>query len=182
MSVGTVMRPRSLVRSQLVEMLLVRERVLDGQEAAPRVAEQVEVAAVEAERLADLLHFLDEARHLPQRFLRRLIAVIRPELVVVAVLDALGRQVAVERLEVLVRERRAAVQNEHLDARVVADALGLDAERAFWRLDGNQLDPAGQHIVATRLVEISRGPRVRGRWSVTLRAAASGEQRRKQDC
>ena len=45
---------------QPLEMLLVRERVLEGENAAPRVAEQIEVGAIEVERLADLFELFDE--------------------------------------------------------------------------------------------------------------------------
>ena len=91
---------------------LVLQRVLDGEQAAPRLSEQVEVVLVEAERLPHLLDLVDEARQLQQSSgIVRLVAVGRAELVVVVVLDAGAGEVAVERLEVLVgrpRARRAA--------------------------------------------------------------------------
>src|SRR5437762_10664683 len=92
-------------------MLLIVQRVLDGQQAAPRVAVEDEVAGVQPERPADLLHLIDEAAHLPQRRLVRLVAEARPELVVVVVLDPCRGQIAVARLQVLVGSppgRRAA--------------------------------------------------------------------------
>ena len=79
--------------------------------------------AVQAERLAHLLDLVDEAVELPQRRVVGLVAVVRAELVVVVVLDTRGRQVAVERLEVLVGGARPAVQQQHLDARLLPTRL-----------------------------------------------------------
>jgi hypothetical protein len=46
-------------------VLLVVQGVLDGEQPAPRLAEQDEVAGVQPERTADLLHLVDEAVELP---------------------------------------------------------------------------------------------------------------------
>ena len=109
---------------------LVLERVLDREHAAPGVAEQVEVVAVQAERPAHLLDLVDEARDRPQVRCVRLVAPGRAELVVVVVLDPGGGEVGVEGGEVLVRRTRSAVQEQDLDPRVVADAPGPDPELA----------------------------------------------------
>ena len=47
-------------------MLLVFERVLDGEYSAPGMAEQVEIAPVQPKRLTNLLDFLDEAGYVPE--------------------------------------------------------------------------------------------------------------------
>jgi hypothetical protein len=47
------------------QVLLMPEGVLDGQDSAPRMAVEDEVAAVEPESTADLLHLVDEAFWLP---------------------------------------------------------------------------------------------------------------------
>ena len=47
---------------EALHILLVLERILDGQNTAPRMAEEVEIALIEPQRLPDLLHFLHEAR------------------------------------------------------------------------------------------------------------------------
>ena len=116
---------------QAAQVLLVGQGVLHGQDAAPGLAVEDEVAGVHAEGLADLLDLADEPVQVPQRRLLGLVAEPGPELVVVVVLDARVRQEAVARLQVLVRGARAAVQQEHLQAGVVADPLGPDAERAL---------------------------------------------------
>src|SRR5262249_45095830 len=111
-----------------------------------------------------------------------------PELVVVVVLDAGAGEEAVERLEVLVRDARAAVQEEHLEPRVVADALRPDLERALRRRDWNHLHAAAEHVVAARVVEVARGSGLGGgsdlAWAGGLRFRAShgedGAQARKQ--
>ena len=102
-------------------MLLVPQRVLDREHAAPGVPEQEEVVPVQPQRLADLLDLVHEARQLPQLRLVRLVAVEGAELVVVVVLDPRRRQIAVEGLEVLVRRARPAVQQQQLHRRRVAD-------------------------------------------------------------
>ena len=78
--------------------------------AAPGLAVEVEVGLVEVQRLAHLLDLFDEARHVPQLRLIRLIAVIGAELIVVVYSIPARGKVAVEGLEVLVRPpgRRAA--------------------------------------------------------------------------
>ena len=87
--------------------------VLDREHPAPRLAEEDEVVPVQPEREADLLDLVDEAVQVPQGRIVRLVAVRRAELVVVVVLDAGAGQVAVARLEVLVRRARPAVQEQH---------------------------------------------------------------------
>src|SRR5262249_58738654 len=121
-----------------LQILLIPERVLEREQAAPRVSEQVEVAPVQPERLANLLHFIDEAGQLPEARLVRLVAVGRSELIVVVVLDSGARQVAVERLEILMGGRRAAVQQQYLDPGIVSYSLGPDVERTLGSLDGDE--------------------------------------------
>src|SRR5215213_2677025 len=94
------------------------------------MAEQVEIVAVEAERLSNLLDLVDEARDRPQRRIVRLVAVGRAELVVEVVLDARGGQVVCEPLEVLMGRTGTAVEQQQLDARIPADTLRPDAEVA----------------------------------------------------
>jgi hypothetical protein len=123
----------------------VLQRVLGREQAAPRRAEEVEVVFVQPEGLADLLDFLDETRQVPQLGIVRLVAVVGPELIVEVVLDPLGRKEAVDCLVVLVRHARPAVQQQDLHARIVADALRPDMERALRRLDRNHPHAAGLH-------------------------------------
>ncbi len=71
------------------------QRVLHGEQAAPRLSQQHEVGAVEAEGDSNLLDFVDEPVEVPQRRVVGLVAPERAELVVVVVLDALaGNQVS----------------------------------------------------------------------------------------
>src|SRR5262244_496864 len=135
-------------------MSLVLERILESQNAAPRLAEQEEVVPSQAESLADLLHFLDEAGGLEQRRIIGLIAVGRAKLVVIVVLDSCRRQVAVERFVVLVRRAGTTVQREQLDAGVVSDALGPDVELAFGSRDLDLAHPTAQGIVTPSDVEV----------------------------
>src|ERR1700678_4765550 len=98
------------------------QRVLGGQEPAPRVAEQEEAVRTEAQRRLNLIDLVDEPLEIPQRKVIRLVAVGRSQLVVVVVLDPGGREEAVHGFEVLVRAARAAVEQEEL-------AIGLLATR-----------------------------------------------------
>ena len=59
---------------------------------------------------AYLFDLLDEARKIPEARILRLVAECRSELVVVVVLDAFLRKIAVEGFEVLMRGARTAVQ------------------------------------------------------------------------
>jgi hypothetical protein len=66
-----------------------RDQAIASREAAPRLPEQHEVAAVEPQCLTDLLNLIDEASEVPQRRLVGLITAERAKLVVVVVaLDA----------------------------------------------------------------------------------------------
>ena len=125
-----------------LQVLLVLERVLHGQDPAPGVAEQVEVVLAEPERLADLLDLLDEARRSPQRSgrpagrCRRSRAgrssstrCRRPERSCRRPRSTRGSRPA----------RRAAAGR--CIVRVVADALGPDAEGALRRAHRDQLAP-----------------------------------------
>src|SRR5947209_19333601 len=112
-------------------MLLVFQGVLERKDAAPGVSEKVKVVAIQVQRLADLLHLLDEPGEFPEVGVIGLVAIRRPELVVVVALDAGVWQEAVERLEVLVRAAWTAVQEQEPLRRVVADSLRPDAKRPF---------------------------------------------------
>jgi len=59
-------------------VLLVTQRVLDRQDAAPGMAEQEEAAGIEPESLAHLLELVDEPVDLPERGVVRLVAEGRP--------------------------------------------------------------------------------------------------------
>ena len=140
-----------------LEVLLILQRVLDGEDAAPGMPEQEEVVAIQPERDPHLLHFLDvvvdaeERRHVVG-----LVAVVRAQLVVVVVLDAVRRQETVEGLERLVGPARPAVQQQHLDPRVVADALGPHPEIAGRGVDRDHAHAALPGIGATAVVEVGR--------------------------
>ena len=106
---------------------------------------------------------------LPQRRVVRLVAVRRAELVVVVVLDARGREKAVEGLEVLVRRPGPPCRSSSLSRRVVADALGPDAEVALRRGDRDHPHAA-------------RAPGPAGRWSPGQRDPASMPRGRRAAC
>jgi len=106
------------------------------------VAQQVEVVLVEAQGEAHLLHLFHEACGGPQVLVLGLVRVARAQLVVVDELDALGGQEALEGLKGLVGAAGAAVQQQHLDAGVVAEALGPDLEGTLGGLDGDELHAA----------------------------------------
>src|ERR1700746_1087913 len=112
------------------------------------MTEEVEVTLVELERLANLLYFLHEARQLPETGFIRLVAVRRSELIVVVVFDPGAWQITVERLEVLVSHPWSAMEEQDLDPRIVADALGPDVERALRCLNRDESDTARENIVA----------------------------------
>ena len=135
-------------------MLLVLERVLDRQRAAPGLPEQVEVGAIEAERLAHLLHLVDEAWDLPQIRVVGLIAVGGAELIVVVVLDPGGREIGVAGFEVLMRRAGSPVQHEDLHRRVVADPFRPHPELALRRDDRDELHPAGKDVVPPGVIEV----------------------------
>jgi hypothetical protein len=107
--------------------------------------EQVKVVFVEPQGHAHLFDFLDKTRQIPQRRVFGLIGIGRPQLVVVNELDAFSGQKTFERLEILVRAGRAAVQQQHLGGGVVAKPLGPHIEGAFGGLDGDEAHPAGLH-------------------------------------
>ena len=119
------------------------------------MSEQIEILTVETQRLTDLFHFLHCSRNCPEFRRVGLIAVIGAELIVVVVLDAGSRQKTVERLEVFVGHSRSAVQQQHLDPRIISDALRPDVEGAARRRNRNHFHTAAQYVVAARVVEIS---------------------------
>src|SRR5436309_2605470 len=137
------------------------------------MAEQVEVILVETQRLADLLDLVHEARQFPEIRILGLVAVVGAELVVVVVLDTRSGKVAVERLQILVREPGSPMQKEHLHLGIVADALGPDAKSSLRCLDGDLLDAGAQDVITTGIVEVGRRRAVRA-----LRARRSLRDRR----
>src|SRR6267378_2041707 len=118
------------------------------------MSHQVEVVAVQVEPLAYLLDLIDESLDLPQVGIIRLVAVCGAQLVVVEVLNACRRKVAVASLPVLVSRGWPAVQQQHLGLRVVSDTLGPDLEVAFGGPDRDHLDAAAEIIVAAGVVEV----------------------------
>src|SRR5580704_9071879 len=131
------------------------QRVLDGQDTAPRMAEQDEVVPIEPERLADLLHLVDEAVEVPQRRLVRLIAETGAKLVVVVVLNARRGKVAVARLQVLMGRARPAVQEQHPQAGIVASPLHPHPVPAGRRVHRNHSGPPAQHVLPAGIVQIT---------------------------
>src|SRR3984957_19176834 len=63
--------------NEAFEVLLVLERVFQGEHSAPGMTQQIEISLVELECLTHLLDFLDEARERPQVRLVRLVAIGR---------------------------------------------------------------------------------------------------------
>ena len=121
----------------------MRECILDREDPAPGLPVQHEAVPVKAEGLPNLFDFVDEAVELPQRDLVGLVAIRRAELVVVVVLNARRREIAVAGFEILVRRARAAVEEKDSQRRVVADPLGPDPEGTDRCLDGHHAHSAG---------------------------------------
>src|SRR5262249_43774912 len=143
-----------------LQLRLVLEGVLHCENAAPRVPQEIEIVPVESERLSHLLDLFDESREIPQRRVVWLVAVGGAELIVVVVLDAGGGEIASEALEVLVRGRGPAVQQQNFHAGTVADALRPDAKLAPWRPDGNHPNAAADGIGASAVIQVTHGWRV----------------------
>ena len=158
---------------QGLEMCLMREGVLESQQASPRMSEQIEVVALEPQCLAHLLDLVDEAGGLPELRRLGLIAVMGAELVVVVVLDARTREVAVERFQVFVGEAGSAMEEEQLDSRVVADAFRPHPEGVCRRGHRDHLHPASEDVVPPGVVEVGRRRLLRRCWGV--RATPDGE-------
>lgn len=113
------------------------EGVLHPQQTAPRLAEQEEVARVEPEGDADLLHLVDETGKVPQRHVVGLVAAEGAQLVVVDDLDALRGKVVAQHLEVLVGGAGTAVQEEQPHRGALAEGLRPHLEGARRRRDGD---------------------------------------------
>src|SRR6202012_3740850 len=126
-----------------LEVPLVLEGVLHGQDAAPGIPQQVKITGIEPERLADLLDFLHHTIHRPEGAVFGLVAVKRAQLVVFYHLEALPGKEAFKTFHIFVGHGGTAVEQEYLDPRVVADALGPDAEVPDGGMDGDQPDPGG---------------------------------------
>ena len=106
------------------------EGVLHAENAAPAVAQQVEVRRIEAERLAHFFHLLAPAVDVPE-VLGRLVAVVTAELVVQddLVALALGQDIGDGR-HVFMGAGRPAMEREDLDVRILPHRLGEDAVAA----------------------------------------------------
>ena len=117
------------------QVLLVLQRVLDGEDAAPRLARAERSSRWSRPSAARTCSTSSTNRGISHRAgVVGLVAVVGAELVVVVVLDAGAGEPAVARLEVLVGDARPAVEKEDLHARVVPHPLRPDAEgpgRAF---------------------------------------------------
>src|SRR5262249_27517132 len=98
------------------------------------------------------------------------------ELVVVVILNACVREIAVEGFEVLVRRRGPAMQQEHLDLRIVADAFGPDLEHALRRLNGDHTHAAAEYIVAAVVMQVRSG-----RWRTRRRRRAAEQRQERED-
>ena len=142
---------------QSAEVLLVSQGILNGQHPAPRLAAEDEVLAAQAKGPANLLHFVDEALQLPQRRIVGLVAEPGAQLVVVVVLNPCGRKVTVARLEILVGCSRAAVEQQHLQRRIVTRPLGPYGEPAARRVDRNAANSTAQPILTPRVIKIAIG-------------------------
>ena len=131
-------RGRHRREDEALQVLLVLQRVLDSEHAAPGVPEEVEV--LEPQRRAHLLDLLPESVDRPEARVVRLVGVGRAELVVVIELDPLLRQEILETLEVLVRRAGPAVEGQHLDP---ARAHLLGPDLVFAAVDRDEPDSSG---------------------------------------
>src|ERR1700704_1764897 len=120
------------------------------------MAEQKEIRHLEPERYPDLFHFVHEARNFPQLRDIRLVGVVGAELIVVVKLDPRLGEVGVAGLEVLMRAAWAAVQQQQLDAGIVAEAPGPHPEGAVRRRHRYTTYAAGKAVAARGVVEICR--------------------------
>ena len=136
------------------DVLLIAQCVFDGENATPGVAEQEEVAGVEAEGDAHLLEFVDEPVDFPEVRLIGFVAIERAKLVVVDVFDASGGEIGIARLEIFVGGAGAAVQQQQARIRVVADAFGPHLELALGGGDGDATHTTCKRIIAAGVVEI----------------------------
>lgn len=140
--------------NKALESVGIGEGVLDRKDPTPGLAVEHEALGLEAEGLPDLLHFVDKAIELPQRALVGLVAERRAKLVVVVVLNAGRRQIAVAGFEVLVGRARAAMKEKDSQRRVIADPLGPDLERTRPRVDGDHPDSPAERVVSPGVIEV----------------------------
>ena len=136
---------------------MVRQRILDGQNTPPGMPQQVEITAIQSERLPYLLHLIHKALDRPQRRVPRLVAVRTLQLVVVVILDLLPRKVAIEGLEVGMVGPRPSVQEQDFLAWVIPYALRPHLKLPRRRGNGDHAHPSRQHIVAPRRIEVVHG-------------------------
>ncbi len=137
---------------QPFEVLLVRESVLDGQQAAPGLAVEEEVVGIESQSSPHLLDFVDKALDGPQIRIVRLIAVAGAELVVEVELDPRLRKVILEVEQVVVGGSGTTVEQQDLDVRILPRATGPDLEAAAGRFDRNATNTRlGRDLVRSRL-------------------------------
>src|SRR3982074_1511715 len=101
-------------------------------------------------------HFVHEARNFPQLRDIRLSGVWLFMILSVVKLDPRLGEVGVAGLEVLMRAAWAAVQQQQLDAGIVAEAPGPHPERAVRRRHRYAAYAAGEAVVARGVVEVCR--------------------------
>ncbi|MCP9791871.1 hypothetical protein KBZ16_08820 [Vulcanococcus limneticus Candia 3B3] len=94
------------------------------------MAEQHDIARIQAKGLANLFHLLHKPVDLPEILVIRLAAGMRAQLVVELQLDARFRQAAVEHFESLVAAAWPAMEQQQLDACTRAAAPRPDLKHA----------------------------------------------------
>lgn len=154
-----------------LEVALVFQGVLHGEDAAPGVAEEEEVGTVEAQCGPNLFNLFHVTGEVPEGSVARVIGMATAELVVVDELDALGGQEALEAFEIFMRGAGASVQEQQLHLGMVAEALGPYAECPFGRFYGNQLNTARQGRTGDRLEVGGKG------WLASIATRAAGGHR-----
>src|SRR5262245_9265379 len=142
-------RGRHVGQDEALHVLRVLQDVLDAEDPAPGMSEQIEL--LEAQPAPDLLDLLAEAIDRPEARILRLVRIVRTQLVVVEELDSPLRQEVLEALEVLVRAPGAAVERQELDLSG-PDLLRPDA---VLPVDRDPADAGG--------LDLGRGRRSRGR-------------------
>ncbi len=135
-----------IANDQSFHVFLILQGIFHCQQAAPGIAKQVEIIRRQAQFLAHGFHFFHEAFDRPEAGIGRLVRIIRAKLVVFVKFNIRLRKEALEALQVLVRHRRATVQQQHFHVGVIAKALRPDfvAPVYFNHLDTGSLERAGR--------------------------------------
>jgi hypothetical protein len=126
----------------------VGQRVLHGEDPAPRLAVEHEAVPLQAEGPPHLFDLIDEAVKLPQRVVVRPVAECGAELIVVVVLNPRRREEAVASFQIFMGGARPAVEQEHAQLRVVSDPLRPNLESAGWCVDRHHAHTAGECILS----------------------------------